>query len=116
MPLLVVSRRIWLPSIYGRLSFLLFSLSLLVLYFYGVGNAQRLTDATLIFLLRVESWVLILSFLSAVFSLLSNIITLPFQKKFRLSRILFSALGAVFSILLYLLVTLLQAFMTGYGV
>ncbi len=108
------SRRIWLPGVYSRLAVLFFSLSLLALYFYLIGNTQGFTDATLHFLLRVESWILILSFLTAVFAVLSHVVLTPFRRGFKVGRILFPVLGALLSMLLYLLVTLLQAFMTSF--
>jgi hypothetical protein len=108
-------RRIWLPSFFGRLTFLLFSLSLLTLYFYVVGNSQGFTDRTLIFLFAVESWTLAICALSAVFSTVAYAATLPFRNRLQLDRIIFSAAAAIFSVLLYLVVALLQAFMESYG-
>jgi hypothetical protein len=90
-------------------------LSLLILYFYIVGNLQGFTDRTLLFLFAVESWSLALCALAGVFSAISYALTLPMRKKMQLYRILFSAAASVFSVLLYLLVAVLQAFMDSYG-
>ena len=109
------SRKIWLPSLLGRITFLMFALSLLALYFYVVGNAQGFTDGTLLFLLVVESWILALGALAGVFSALAYTVTLPFRKQLKLDRIILSGMSAAFSLLLYLLVALLQAFMESYG-
>lgn len=108
-------RRIWLPSLLSRITFLLFALSLLALYFYIVGNAQGFTDSTLLVILNIQTWNLALCALSGVFSAVSYAITLPFRNKLKLDRIILSGLAAAFSLLLYLLVALLQAFMESYG-
>lgn len=108
-------RRIWLPSLFGRLTFLLFTLSLLTLYFYIVGNSQSFSDRTLIFLFAVESWILALCALAGVFSTVTYALTIPFRNKLQLDRIIFSGAASVFSVLLYLVVALLQAFMDSYG-
>ena len=108
-------RRIWLPSFFGRLTFLLFSLSLLTLYFYLVGNSQGFTDVTLLFLIAVESWTLALCALSGVFAAIIYAATIPFRNRLQLDRIIFSGAASIFSILLYLGVALLQAFMESYG-
>ena len=108
-------RRIWLPSFFGRLTFLLFSLSLLTLFFYIVGNSQGFTDETLLFLFTVESWTLALGALVGIFSTVAYAVTLPFRNSLQLDRIIFSGAAALFSILLYLGMALLQAFMESYG-
>lgn len=108
-------RRIWLPSFFGRLTFLLFSLSLLTLYFYLIGNSQGFTDRTLIFLFSVESWSLALCALTGVFSTIIYALTVPFRNRLQLGRILFSGAASIFSVLLYLIVALLQTFMDSYG-
>lgn len=108
-------RRIWLPSFFGRLTFLLFSSSLLTLYFYLIGNSQGFTDRTLIFLFAVESWTLALCALAGVFSTIIYAATVPFRHQLQLGRIIFSGAASVFSVLLYLIVALLQAFMESYG-
>jgi hypothetical protein len=41
-------------------------------------------------------------------------LTIPFRKKLQLDRIIFSGAASVFSVLLYLVVALLQAFMDSY--
>ena len=108
-------RRIWLPSVFGRLTFLLFSLSLLTLYFYVVGNAQGFSDRTLLFLFAVESWNLALCAVAGVFSTVAYAVTLPLRNRLHLDRIVFSALASAMSLLLYLVMALLQAFMESYG-
>ncbi len=108
-------RRIWLPSFFGRLTFLSFSLSLLTLYFYIVGNSQGFTDDTLLFIFAVESWTLALCALSGVFSTISYAVTLPMRKRLQLDRLFFSAAASIFSVLLYLIFAILQAFMDSYG-
>lgn len=109
------SRRIWLPSVLGRITFLLFALSLLALYFYIIGNGQQFTDTTLFYLLNVESLLLGLCVLTGVISAVAYAVTLPFRKKLKIDRIVFSVMASAFSLLLYLLVALLQAFMENYG-
>jgi hypothetical protein len=111
----VKPRKIWISSVFGRLTFLLFFMSLLTLYVYVVGNRQGFADETLMFLFLVESWMLALCALTGVFSTLSYALTLPFRSRMRLDRIIFSGAASMFSILLYLVVALLQAFMDSYG-
>lgn len=94
---------------------LLFALSLLTLYFYIIGNAQGFTDETLYFILIAESWILALSTLAGLFSTVSFAVTLPFRQKLKLDRIVFSGMAAALSLLLYLVVALLQAFMESYA-
>ena len=108
-------RRIWLPSVFGRLTFLLFLLSLLTLYFYVVGNVQGFTDRTLLFLFSVESWTFSLCALAGVFSAVAYAVTLPFRSRPMLDRIIFSGLASALSLLLYLGTALLKAFMQAYG-
>ena len=108
-------RRFWLPSFYGRFTFLLFLLSLLVLYFYVVGNAQGFADRTLVFLFTVESWTLAVCALSGMFSTVSYAVMIPVRKRIQLGRILLSAGASLFSVLLYLLVAIIEAFMDSYG-
>ncbi len=108
-------RRIWLPSFYGRLTLLLFLLSLLVLYFYVVGNSQGFADRTLLFLFTVESWTLALGAFSGFFSVVSYALTIPLRQQRQLDRIILSASASLFSILLYMVVAILQAFMDSYG-
>jgi len=91
-------------------------LSLLILYFYIVGNSQGFADKTLLFLFTVESWTLALCALSGVFSTISYAATLPMRKKLQLDRIILSAAASAFSVLLYLLVAILQAFMDSYKI
>lgn len=109
------SRQIWLPSFFGRLTFLLTVLSLITLYVYLVGNLQGFTDRTLIILFEIESWILVLTGISGVFSTLSYVITVPFRNRLRLDRIVFSGMAAVLGLLLYLGVALVRAFMSGYA-
>ncbi len=90
-------------------------LSLLTLYFYIVGNSQGFADNTLLFLFSVESWTLALCALSGVFSTISYAATLSMHRKLQLDRIIFSAAASVFSVFLYLLMAILQAFMDSYG-
>ena len=108
-------RRLWLPSFYGRLTFLLFLLSLLVMYFYIVGNFQGFSDKTLVFLFAVESWVLSLCALAGVFSTITYIVTLKLRNQLYIDKIILSAAASIFSVLFYLLVAILQAFMESYG-
>ena len=108
------SRRIWLPGLLGRITILQFLLSFLALYFYIVGNAQGFTDRTLLFLLNIESWILILGAIAGVFSAVAYAVTLPLRNRLKIDRIVFSGFGAALSLLLYLLVALLQAFMEAY--
>lgn len=89
-------------------------LSLLALYFYVLGNAQGFTDTTLFYLLNVESLLLGLCTLAGIFSAIAYAVTLPFRNKLKIDRIILSAMGAAVSLLLYLLVALLQAFMNSY--
>jgi len=108
-------RKIWLPSFYGRLTLLLFMLSLLVLYFYVVGNSQGFADRTLLFLFTVESWTLALCAISGVFSVITYALTLPVRQQLQLDRIILSAAASLFSVLLYMVVAILQAFMDSYS-
>ncbi len=108
-------RRIWLPSIFGKLTFLLFSISLLTLYFYVIGNAQGFSDQTMLFLFSVESWNLALCTISGVFATVAYAVTIPMRNRLLLDHIVFSALAAMLSLLLYLGLALLQSFMEAYG-
>jgi len=108
-------RRIWLPSFYGRLTLLLFLLSLLILYFYIVGNSQGFVDKTLSFLFILESWILSFCALAGIFSTISYAVTLPLRNRLQLDRIILSAAASLFSVILYLLVAIIQAFMDSYG-
>lgn len=108
-------RRIWLPSMLGRLTSLLMGFSLLTLYFYLLGNAQGFTDRTLIILFNIELWILSMTTTLGMLSAISYLATLPFREKTQLIPIVFSMLAAVLSLVLYLGVALLQAFMDGYA-
>ncbi len=107
-------QRLWLPSVLGRLTFLLLVVSLLILYFYLIGNLQGFTDRTLMFLFAVESWTLALCSLAAVFSAVAYAATLPFRYRLKLGRIVLSVAAAILSLALYLGMALLQAFMKPY--
>ena len=91
-------QRLWLPSVLGRLSFLLLVVSLLILYFYVIGNLQGFTDRTLLFLFAVESWTLAFSSLAAVFSAISYAATLQFRYRLKLGRIVLSVGAAILSL------------------
>jgi len=111
----IIFRQLWLPGLLGRVTFLLLMLSLLSLYFYVVGNIQGFSDDTLFFLFSVESWTLALCALAGVFSAVSYAVTLPFRRKLYLDRIILSGLASALSLLLYLGVALLRAFMESYS-
>lgn len=108
-------RRFWLPSIFGRLTALLFVFSLLILYFYIVGTRQKFTDDTLLSLIVIETWTLAVCAISGLFSTLGYAITLPFRTDLRINRIVISGLVTAFSVFLYLGVALLRAFLEPYG-
>jgi len=90
-------------------------LSLLVLYFYVVGNSQGFADRTLLFLFTVESWTLALCAISGIFSVITYALTLSVRPHLQLDRIILSASASLFSVVLYMLVAILQAFMDSYG-
>ena len=108
-------RSIWLPSVFGRLTVLFFSVALLTLYVYVVGNLQGFTDETLIVLFAAESWTLAACAVLGVFSTVSYAVTLPLRARLHLDRIVFSGILSAASLFLYLGVALLQAFMDRYG-
>jgi len=109
------TRRIWLPSFLGRFTSLLFALSLLILYFYVIGNLQGFTDTTLFFLLAALSWTLGLCTVFGVFSSLLYVLSIPLRNRLYLDRIIIYGAMSLFSILFYLVIALLQAFMEFYG-
>jgi len=94
---------------------LLFVFSLLVLYFYIVGNRQRFSDNTLFFLFEIESWTLAICAISGLIATVSYAVTLPFRTNLKINRIIFSGLVTVFSGFLYFGVALLRAFLGPYG-
>jgi len=108
-------RRIWLPSIFGRLTALLFVFSLLILYFYIAGNRQEFSDDTLSSLIEIESWTLAICAISGLISTVSYAAVLPFQTDLKIRQIVFSGLATVSSVFLYLVVALLRAFLEPYG-
>lgn len=107
-------RRIWLPSLLGRITTLLMANSLLTLYFYLMGNAQGFTDTTLIFLVSFEFWILPLTAISGVLATMAYLAIIPLSGKFRFASIAGSLFTAVISLALFLGLALLQAFMDGY--
>jgi hypothetical protein len=108
-------RRIWLPSFFGRLTFLLFALSLLTLYFFIVGNLQGFADSTLLFLFSVESWTLALCSITGALSTIYYAASIALRNRLQIDRIVLSAAASAVSIILYLVMALLQAFMESYG-
>ena len=107
-------RRIWLPGLFGRITALLFSLSLLTLYLYAVGGIQGFTDETLIVLFTVEAWLVVLCAAAGFFSALSYIVLIPLSRNIKVGSIILSALVSAVSLVLYLGIALLRAFMDGY--
>lgn len=107
-------RRIWLPGLFGRVTLLLFILSLITLYFYVIGSIQGFTDETLMVLFTVEAWLLVLCALTGFFSALSCIIVIPSSRSIKAGGLVFSALASGVSLVLYLGIALLRAFMDGY--
>ncbi|MCG8453410.1 MAG: hypothetical protein MI717_09550 [Spirochaetales bacterium] len=107
-------KQIWLPSVLGRLTILFFILSLLIFYFYVVGNGQGFADATLFFLMDLESWVLALGALAGMFSALAYGMSAPFRNRLYFDRILLSGLASAFCLLMYLGMALLGAFLESY--
>lgn len=107
-------RRIWLRDIFVRLTMLMVVLSFLILYFYIVGNMQGFTDRMLTILINIESWVLSLTALSAAFSIITCVFTMPFTKV-NLAKIIFSVAAFVVSLLLSIGISILQSFMDGYS-
>jgi len=105
----------WLPSFLGRFTSLLFALSLLTLYFYVIGNLQGFTDTTLFFLFAMLSWILGLCTVFGFLSSLLYALSIPLRNRLYLDRIIIYAVISLFSIILYLLIALLQAFMESYG-
>jgi len=110
-----VPRKIWLPVFFGKVTFLLFAVSLETFYFYIAGNIQGFTDKTLLFLFSVESVILIIGFFSGVFASFSYMVTIPFRNRLHLDKIILSGAASVFSLFFYTIITLLQAFMRPYG-
>ncbi len=107
-------RKIWLPGVYGRLAFLLFTLSLLTLYFYVIGNFQGFSDATMVLLLRMESWILVAGTLVSIVSTVVYACTFWYRRYYAVVRIIISVLMMACCFVLYFLVALLQAFMLSY--
>jgi len=108
-------RRFWLPSIFGRLTALLFVFSLLILYFYIVGNHQKFSDDTLLSFIELESWTLAICAISGLIATVSYAVTLPFRTDARINRIVISGLVTITSVSLYFGVALLRAFLESYG-
>ncbi|OQX29160.1 MAG: hypothetical protein B0D92_05120 [Spirochaeta sp. LUC14_002_19_P3] len=107
-------RRIWLPSLLGRITTLLMANSLLTLYFYLMGNAQGFTDTTLIFLVNFEFWTLPLTAISGLFAAMAYLAAIPLSSKLHFASIAGSLFTAALSLALFLGLALLQAFMNGY--
>ncbi len=109
-------REIWLPKLCGRTTFLLMGTSLFILYFYLLGNMQGFTDRTLIILFDIEFRILSLTAVAGFLSAITTLATLPISRKLELLPIILSLLATVLSLILYLGIALLQAFLDGYAV
>lgn len=108
-------RKYWLTALFDGLTRQLLGMSLITLYFYLVGNAQGFTDKTLILLFNIESWILSLTVIASTLTTMAHFAMLPFSRKPKIGSIVFSILVAGLSFVLFLAISLLQAFLDGYA-